>query len=45
MTGPNPANPTAAMPDGEHAELVNKILHALERNLGIRVTAWERVQR
>lgn len=42
-THPHPA-PTATMPDGEHAELVNKILNALERNLGIRVTAWERVE-
>lgn len=32
-----------AMPDGEHAALVNQILRALEKNLGIKVTAWERV--
>lgn len=33
----------AQMPDGEHAVLVNQILAALEKNLGIRVVAWERV--
>ena len=32
------------MPDGEHAALVNQILAALEKNLGIRVVAWERVE-
>ena len=41
-THPHPAT-TAAMPDGEHAVLVNQILAALEKNLGIRVVAWERV--
>ena len=38
----NPEN-IAAMPNGEHAVLVNQILAALEKNLGIKVTAWERV--
>lgn len=39
MTQPD----TSSMPTGEHAQLVNQLLAALERNLGIRVTAWERV--
>jgi hypothetical protein len=38
MTQPD----TSSMPDGEHAVLVNSILAALEKNLGIKVTAWER---
>ena len=31
------------MPEGDHAELVNLALAMLEKNLGIKVTAWERV--
>lgn len=31
------------MPDGEHTELVDKILASFEERLGIRITAWERV--
>ena len=34
----------SSMPDKDHAVLVNQILEALEKNLGIRVTAWERVK-
>lgn len=33
-----------SMPEGEHAVLVDQILGALEKNLGIKVTAWERVK-
>lgn len=39
----NPAPNIQAMPEGEHAALVNQILGALEKNLGIKVTTWERV--
>lgn len=35
---------TSSMPTSEHAKLVNQILAALENNLGIKVTAWERVK-
>jgi hypothetical protein len=42
MTSPDPAT-IGAMPTGEHTVLVNQILAALEKNLGIRVTGWERV--
>lgn len=34
----------SSMSDGEHTKLVDGILAALEKNLGIRVTAWERVK-
>lgn len=44
MTGPTPEH-ISDVPDTDHAVLVNKILETLERNLGIKVTAWERVQR
>lgn len=33
----------SSMADSEHTKLVDGILAALEKNLGIRVTAWERV--
>ena len=33
-----------SMPDGEHAVLVNQILAALEKNLGIKVVQWERAK-
>lgn len=39
-----PALNMQSMPDGEHAVLVNQILAALEKNLGIKVTAWERAK-
>ena len=41
MTQPNSIGD---MPDEKHAELVNPILAALERNLGIRVVQWERAK-
>lgn len=31
------------MPADAHAALVDRILTSLERNLGIRITGWERV--
>jgi hypothetical protein len=34
----------SSMDDDNHAVLVNQILAALERNLGIRVTQWERAR-
>ena len=38
-------NPTSisSMPTNDHTLLVNQILEALEKNLGIKVVAWERV--
>lgn len=38
-------NPTSisSMPTNDHTLLVNQILEALEKNLGIKVTAWERI--
>lgn len=33
----------SSMSDKDHTKLVDGILAALEKNLGIRVTAWERV--
>ncbi len=41
MSSPTPD--MSAVPDDDHAVLVNQILGALEKNLGIKVTAWERV--
>lgn len=34
----------SSMPDTDHTKLVDGILAALEKNLGIRVTAWERLK-
>jgi hypothetical protein len=34
----------SSMSDKDHTKLVDGILAALENNLGIRVTAWERVK-
>lgn len=45
MINPAPGHERiSAMPTGEHAVLVNQILGALEKNLGIKVVAWERVK-
>jgi len=38
----HPTNITS-MPTNDHTLLVNQILQALEKNLGIKVVAWERV--
>ena len=38
-----PAN-IYSMPDDDHTVLVNQILAALEKNLGIRVVQWERAK-
>ncbi len=43
MGSPDPER-VGTMPDSEHAVLVNRIFAALEKNLGIRVVAWERVK-
>ena len=44
MTNPNPAH-IGDMPTDDHTTLVNLALGMLEKNLGIRVTAWERVSK
>jgi hypothetical protein len=43
VTAPDPAH-IANMPTNDHTVLVNQILAALEKNLGIKVVAWERVK-